>query len=93
MCECWAVCEETICMDSTLIKSNASLDSFVEAKEVPKEFIKRVYQENDFEPAEPVVKYGMIGRHYNGKTDSSKIGRGRCRFIGPARSHFIRPGK
>ncbi|NOY88812.1 MAG: transposase [FCB group bacterium] len=32
---------ETIHIDSTLIKANASLDSFVEVKEVPETFIKR----------------------------------------------------
>jgi len=70
---------ETVCMDSTLIAANASLDSFVEAREVPKEFIKRVYQENDFEPDEPVVKDGTIGRHYDGQADVTKMGRRRKR--------------
>jgi len=62
-----------------LIKANASLDSFVEVKEVPETFIKRVYQENNFEPDEPVVKDETIGRHYDGKPETSKMGRRRKR--------------
>jgi hypothetical protein len=53
--------------------------SFVEAREVPKEFIKRVYQENDFKPDEPVVKDGRIGRHHDGQADVTKMGRRRKR--------------
>jgi transposase len=92
---------ETVCLDSTLIRANASLDSFVEVKEVPETFIKRVYAENDFDPAEPLARDGTVGRHYDGKTDPRKMGRRRQRcFVNskmrsrtdPEASIVYRPG-
>jgi len=83
---------ETVCLDSTLIKANASLDSFVEVKEVPQTFIRRVYEENHFESDEPMVKDGTIGRHYDGQADTTKMGRRRKRcFVNSKRRSTTDP--
>jgi transposase len=83
---------ETVCLDSTLIKANASLDSFVEVKEVPERFIRRVYEENHFESDEPMVKDGTVGRHYDGQADTAKMGRRRQRcFVNSKRRSTTDP--
>ena len=92
---------EAVFMDSTLIKANASLDSFVEVKEEPASYIKRVYQENNFEEGEHLAKDGTIGRHFDGDVDIEKMGRRRKRcFVNseyksttdPEASMVYRPG-
>jgi transposase len=69
----------TVCLDSTLIKANASLDSFVEVKESAESFVQRVYKENDFAADDPVMSDGTIGRLYDGEVDPSKMGQRRKR--------------
>ena len=69
----------TVCLDSTLIKANASLDSFVEVKESAASFVQRVYTENDLEADDPLMGDGTIGHPYDGEVDPSKMGRRRQR--------------
>jgi hypothetical protein len=70
---------EAVHLDSTLIKANAALDSFVEVKETAATFIKRVYADNHFEEDAPVAKDGTIGRHFDGEVNVQKMGRRRKR--------------
>lgn len=92
---------ETIHLDSTLIKANAAIDSFVEVKETAATFVKRVYAENNFAEDAPVAKDGTIGRHFDGEVDVQKMGRRRKRcFVNstmrsttdPEASVVYRPG-
>jgi len=86
------ICGETVHVDSTLVKANASLGSFVEVKEKPQVFIKRVYEENEFESDDPTVKDGTIGRHYDGNVDKKKMGRRRKRcFVNSRRRSTTDP--
>jgi transposase len=73
---------EAVHMDSTIIKANASLDSFVEVKQNPETYIKRVYQENPDlvgKDDEQITKDGTIGRHFDGEVDVEKMGHRRKR--------------
>jgi transposase len=72
---------ETVHVDSTLVKANASLTSFVEVEEKPDAFTKRVCDENDFESDQPAVKDGIIGQHYDGNVDRKRMGRRRKRYF------------
>jgi transposase len=83
---------EAVHLDSTLIKANASLDSFVEVKESPDSFIARVYQENHFAEDAPLAKDGTIGRHFDGQVDVEKMGRRRKRcFVNSVRRSTTDP--
>jgi transposase len=93
---------EAVHLDSTLIKANAALDSFVEVKETAATFIKRVYTDNHFEEDAPVAKDGTIGRHFDGEVNVQKMGRRRKRcFVNnmrksttdPEAAVVYRPGK
>jgi transposase len=92
---------QALCLDSTLIRADASLDSFVEVKEEPQAYIKRVYRENNFEDDEHLAKDGTIGRHFDGDVDVQKMGKRRKRcFVNseyksttdPEASMVYRPG-
>jgi transposase len=92
---------EALCLDSTLIRADASLDSFVEVREEPQEYIRRVYRENSFEDNEHQAKGGTIGRHFDGEVDVRKMGKRRKRcFVNsgyrsttdPEASMVYRPG-
>lgn len=84
---------EAVHLDSSLIRANASLDSFIEVKESPDTFIARVYQENRFAEEAPVAKDGTIGRHFNGQVDAEKMGRRRKRcFVNTVRRTTTDPG-
>lgn len=74
---------EALHVDSTLIKANASLDSFVEVRRKPEEYIRRVYGEGGSASPEPEagaealpVKEEPPGR-FSGEVDPSKMGRRR----------------